>query len=78
MKFIHTKTCFISGVIIAGSLLSGCSTTEQGAGYGAAGGAVIGGAVGGLPGAMIGAGAGALGGAAVGVVKDHADSKRGH
>ncbi|MCX6898701.1 MAG: YMGG-like glycine zipper-containing protein [Verrucomicrobia bacterium] len=47
-------------------VLAGCTSTEQGAGYGTLGGAAIGGAVGGWQGAAIGAGAGALTGALVG------------
>lgn len=65
------------GILSVSMLGAGCSTTEQGAGYGAAGGALIGGAVGGWSGAAIGAGAGALGGAAVGAAKENADAKRG-
>ena len=51
---------------ICAVLVAGCTTTEQGAGYGTLGGAAIGGAVGGWQGAAIGAGAGALTGALVG------------
>lgn len=50
----------------AAMLVAGCTTTEQGAGYGTLGGAAIGGALGGWQGAAIGAGAGALTGALVG------------
>jgi len=77
MKRPQMKSLFLAGLMTAGALLTGCSTTEKGAGIGAAGGAVIGGAVGGLPGAAIGAGAGALGGAAVGAIKEDADARRG-
>ena len=64
-----------SGIALS-SFLMGCSTTEQGAGYGGAGGALIGGILGGWPGAAIGGAAGALAGSAVGALKENADAKR--
>ncbi|MBI5683687.1 MAG: hypothetical protein HZC54_01270 [Verrucomicrobia bacterium] len=56
-------------------LVAGCTTTEQGAGYGTLGGAAIGGALGGWPGAAIGAGAGALTGALVGNAVEQSEER---
>ena len=60
------KLKLAAAMLTACVVLAGCTSTEQGAGYGTLGGAAIGGAVGGWPGAAIGAGAGALTGALVG------------
>lgn len=74
---LNAKVMTFGVLIILGNFLfTGCSTTEQGAGFGGAGGAVIGGALGGWPGAAIGGAAGALGGAAVGALKENADAKK--
>ncbi len=58
------------------ALVAGCTTTEQGAGYGTLGGAAIGGALGGWQGAAIGAGAGALTGALVGNAVEQSDERK--
>ncbi len=65
-------------VALISVLSASCTTTQQGAGYGAVGGAALGAGIGALTGspamgAAIGAGAGALSGALVG---DHLDQKR--
>ncbi len=75
---ITTHLIMLKFIAIAavGSFLVGCSTTEQGAGYGGAGGSIIGGILGGWTGAAIGAAAGALGGSAVGALKENADAKK--
>lgn len=70
------KKTLIGMVMIVGTLLTGCTATEQGAGYGGLGGAAIGGAVGGWQGAAIGAGAGALTGALVGSAVDSNEEKK--
>jgi hypothetical protein len=64
-------------IVITGCVaLAGCTTTEEGAGYGTLGGAAIGGALGGWQGAAIGAGAGALTGALVGNAVEQDEEKR--
>ena len=70
------KNCVLGTMVLATALLSGCTATEQGAGYGAGGGAAIGGALGGWQGAAIGAGAGALTGAVVGSAVDANEERR--
>ena len=45
------KKTVIGTVMVVGALLTGCTATEQGAGYGGLGGAAIGGALGGWQGA---------------------------
>jgi hypothetical protein len=69
----HSK---VAVILLSASFLTGCSSTEQGAGYGGAGGAVIGGVLGGGTGALIGGAAGAAVGAGVGAAKDNADAKK--
>jgi predicted small secreted protein len=73
---MNRKVVVTSASIVAAALLAGCTSTEQGAGYGTLGGAAIGGAVGGWQGAAIGAGAGALTGALVGNAVDSSEERR--
>ena len=61
--------------ILLALVLVGCTTTQKGAGIGAAGGAVLGGIIGhqsghGVEGALIGAGAGGVSGALIGEQMD--------
>lgn len=73
---MNRKALVTSASVIVAALLAGCTSTEQGAGYGTLGGAAIGGAVGGWKGAAIGAGAGALTGAVVGSAVDNSEQRR--
>lgn len=81
MKTNRTFIVVLFSFLIIGFCLSGCTTTQQGAGVGAGAGAglgaVIGSAFGGGKGALIGAGIGALTGATGGaIVGDHMDKQR--
>lgn len=71
------STWKLAATLAAGAVLvAGCTSTEQGAGYGTLGGAAIGGALGGWQGAAIGAGAGALTGALVGNAVDQSEENK--
>ncbi len=71
-----SKLRLAATLVVGAVLAAGCTTTEQGAGYGTLGGAAIGGALGGWQGAAIGAGAGALTGALVGNAVEQSEEKR--
>ncbi|MCX6909566.1 MAG: hypothetical protein NTY01_16195 [Verrucomicrobia bacterium] len=70
------KLKLAAAMLAACVMLAGCTTTEQGAGYGTLGGAAIGGALGGWKGAAIGGGAGALTGALVGNAVEQSEERK--
>ena len=77
-KFVSVLICVLT---VTAFSLTGCTTTQQGAGIGAGAGAgigaLIGNAIGGGKGALIGAGIGALTGATGGAIAgDQVDKKR--